>query len=123
MYTALLGDIPLLLPPFHGKAAEELGPRSSTGFPLKSSSECLQCAAGHLEPDGDMGTRHRGLGSRLQLQPRCCAKPRLLPQLTALKPSSSICTVFCIYFPYYFLKGAGGYLSGSSPGSARSRGV
>ena len=102
MYTALLGDIPLLLPPFHGEVTEELGPRPSAGFPLKSSSQCLQHTAGCPEPDGDMGTRHQGLGSRLELQPRRCAKPRSLPQLTALKSSSSICTVFCIYFPYYF---------------------
>lgn len=60
LYTVLPGDIPLLPPPFHGEAAEELRPRPSAGFSLKSSSECLQHTAGRPEPDGDTGTRRGG---------------------------------------------------------------
>lgn len=82
LYAALLGDIPLLPLPFHNEEHSRV-------------------------PGAGWGTWGHGggdTGSRLELQPQHCAKPHSLPQLTALKPSSSIYTVFYIYFPYYFLR-------------------
>lgn len=119
LYMVLLGNKLLL----SARRQRSQGPDPLLGFLWRAPQSACSTQQGAQRRTGTQGRGIRDFSSRPELQPRHCVKPCSLPQLTALKPSSNIFIVFCIYFLYYFLKGAGGYLSGSNPGPAKSRRV
>lgn len=89
-------------------ASSQQGPRSASALPLKSSLGFLQGTATHPEPHEDTGKQHWGLGSRLELQLSCCAKPCSLPSAHRSETLLHHLHSFLYVFPLLFFKGSRG---------------